>query len=247
MSVRAFYDALAPRYHLVYADWNASIARQGAALDGLITDCFAGERHVVDVAVGIGTQAIGLAARGYAVIGSDVSPAAAMRASTEAATRGLSLDIHVADFRRLPFSDRSTSLILCCDNSLPHVASPDDVRRTLAEWRRCLRPGGGCLVSMRDYGAPKPDGTIEERPYGERTWDGRRYLLRQIWSWHGATYDTSLEMIPLDADAPSIEPIGATYLAISPAHVAQLMREVGFRDIVRIDERFFQPVLVARR
>jgi len=32
MSVRAFYDALAPWYHLVYQDWEASITRQGEAL-----------------------------------------------------------------------------------------------------------------------------------------------------------------------------------------------------------------------
>jgi SAM-dependent methyltransferase len=247
MSVRAFYDALAPRYHLVYADWNASIARQGRALDALITEYLGGERHVIDVAVGIGTQAIGLAARGYHVTGSDLSLEAVRRASVEADHRALRLDVHVADFRRLPYGDGTAPLILCCDNSLPHVASPEAVRSTLAEWHRCLRSGGGCLISMRDYGEPKADGTREERPYGERVWDGYRYELRQVWTWHGGRYETSLEMLPIDADAPIIPPIVTTYLAISPDHVARLMRDIGFRDVVRIDERFFQPVLVATR
>lgn len=247
MTVRAFYDALASRYHLVYQDWNASIARQGKALDALITDYVGAEKEVADVAVGIGTQAIGLAARGYQVIGSDLSPGAVSRAHDEAARRQLKVDVHVADFRRLPFSNESVQLILCCDNSLPHVASPDDVRATLAEWLRCLRPGGSCLISMRDYGDPKPDGTVEQRPYGERVWNGHRYKLRQVWTWRGGRYDTSLEMLPLDDEAPNIAPIVATYLAISPGHTADLMRDVGFRTVIRVDERFFQPVLVATR
>ena len=29
MSVQAFYDELAPLYHLVYEDWEATVARQG--------------------------------------------------------------------------------------------------------------------------------------------------------------------------------------------------------------------------
>ena len=30
-----FYDRLAPFYHLIYPDWNASIARQGVSTDRL--------------------------------------------------------------------------------------------------------------------------------------------------------------------------------------------------------------------
>ena len=37
-SVRAFYDELAPLYHLVYEDWESSVARQGAALASLIAE-----------------------------------------------------------------------------------------------------------------------------------------------------------------------------------------------------------------
>jgi hypothetical protein len=38
MSVRAFYDELAPLYHLIYENWEASVARQGAALASLIAN-----------------------------------------------------------------------------------------------------------------------------------------------------------------------------------------------------------------
>jgi hypothetical protein len=70
LSVVSFYDALAPWYHLVYQDWEASIARQGEALGSLLaTEWGTGVRRLLDVTVGVGTQALGLAARGYEMIG----------------------------------------------------------------------------------------------------------------------------------------------------------------------------------
>ena len=69
---------------------------------------------------------------------------------------------------------------------------------TLGECFRCARPGGGCLVSMRDYGPPPPPGTVEVRPDSERAWAGRRYHLRQVWSWRGPRYDYSFEITTVD-------------------------------------------------
>jgi SAM-dependent methyltransferase len=243
MSVQSFYDAFADRYHLIYPDWEASIARQGAALDSLLADFFPGQRHILDVAVGIGTQALGLAARGYHVIGSDFSPAAVARARREAELRGLTIPLSVADFRRLPVRSAVTPIILCGDNSLPHLASLDDIRSTLEEWYRCVQPGGGCLISMRDYREPPAPGTVETRPYGERTWHGRRYLLQQVWTWRGPRYEVALEMIPLQ-DGPLLPTLEASYLAIPLADVQVLLGEAGFTDVQRIDDRLFLPVLV---
>ena len=68
MSIIGFYDALAPWYHLVYQDWEASIAGQGEALGSLLTtEWGTGVRRLLDVTVGVGTQALGHAARGYDV------------------------------------------------------------------------------------------------------------------------------------------------------------------------------------
>jgi hypothetical protein len=60
-----FYDGLAEDYHLVYADWDASIRRQAAALDRLIRER-TGTQHcrILDCTCGIGTQSLGLAALG---------------------------------------------------------------------------------------------------------------------------------------------------------------------------------------
>ena len=100
---------------------------------------------------------------------------------------------------------------------------------------------------MRDYGSPPPSGTIEVRPYGERAWAGRRYHLRQVWSWRGPRYDLSFEITPADSAEDSATILKSSYLAIPVAQVAELMNAVGFQGVRRVDNRFFQPVLVGTR
>ena len=100
---------------------------------------------------------------------------------------------------------------------------------------------------MRDYGSPPPSGTVEVRPYGERAWAGRRYDLRQVWSWRGPRYDLSFEITPVDSAEECATILKSSYLAIPVARVAELMMAAGFQGVRRVDDRFFQPVLVGMR
>ncbi|MCH8155533.1 MAG: methyltransferase domain-containing protein [Proteobacteria bacterium] len=79
--VSEFYDELSAQYHLLFADWDEAVARQGRVVDGLIGKLLGpGPKRVLDAACGIGTQAIGLAQRGHQVTGTDLSSAAVARA-----------------------------------------------------------------------------------------------------------------------------------------------------------------------
>ena len=247
MSVQAFYDGLAPLYHLVYENWEASVGRQGDRLASVIDEHWGPDaRTVLDAAVGIGTQALGLRGLGFRVIGADLSPGAVIRAGREAAQRRLTLPCLVADFRALPFRAESVDVVVVCDNALPHLETEGEIRTALAECLRCARPRGGCLISMRDYGPPPPAGTVDAQPWGERVWAGRRYRVRQVWTWYERHYDFTLEIVPRDSnDAPTI--LRSRYLAIHVGEVAELMRAVGFERVHRLDDRFFQPVLVGTR
>ena len=248
MSVRAFYDELAPMYHLVYADWETSVVRQGGELASLIAEYWGASAHaVLDAALGIGTQALGLLARGFRVTGSDLSVGAVTRARREAIVRRLPLVSLVADFRALPVRSAAFDVVLLCDNSLPHLDSEADIQAALAECIRCVRRGGGCLISMRDYESPPPTGTVEVRAYGERLWAGRRYDLRQVWTWRGPRYDLSFEITPADGAEAGASVLKTSYLAIPVEQVTGLMRTVGFESVGRVDGRFFQPVLVGTR
>ncbi|MGW1174612.1 methyltransferase domain-containing protein [Kitasatospora sp. NPDC002543] len=248
-----FYDDFADDYHLLYPDWNASLARQGAALDTLIRAGL-GDRpaEVLDCACGIGTQAIGLTALGHRVTGTDLSPASAARAAAEAASRGLRLPVTAADMRGLPFPDRHFDVVVCADNALPHLLTAEDVRAALGEMRRVLRPGGLLLVTTRPY-----DELLRTRPASTlpqtAEHGGRRSVLFQLWQWHedGERYDLELfRLLPDEAGQWDVAVRRATYWALTRDQLSAFAAEAGLtgtRWEQPVDTGFFQPVLIARR
>jgi glycine/sarcosine N-methyltransferase len=81
-AVQRYCDDLAPYYSLIYDEWQAAVTRQAAWLDGLIKERCVDATRILDVACGIGTQAIGLAKLGYAVTANDISAAAVQEQRT---------------------------------------------------------------------------------------------------------------------------------------------------------------------
>ena len=246
MTAQRFYDDLAPAYHLIFGDWNASIARPGDALDGIIRDYVGPHARVVhDAAIGIGTQAIALAMRGYRVMGSDLSPRAAARAQREAVARGVAVPCHAADLRALSLRPASCDVVLACDNAVPHLLDEDDLRKAFTQCHRCLRSRGALLISLRDYAEPPPSGTVERRPYGERLSGGSRFAVEQVWVWDGDQYELTLSIELLDGvDAGRRQEFRSRYRAYSIRQVQGIMEAAGFNTVQRIDGRFYQPVLL---
>jgi SAM-dependent methyltransferase len=242
---QTFYDALADFYHLIFEDWDRSIARQGEALAAIVTARWPlPDRRVLDAAVGVGTQALGLALHGFHVVGADLSTRAVARAKREAGRRHVTMPVVAADFRFLPFAAGSTDIAIACDNALPHLLSRREIATALAELRRCVRAGGGVVISMRDYATPPPAGTVELRPYGEREWNGRRVVAEQEWHWDGPTYRLVLRVRPADGDTGNLVEVSTTYFAVPIRDILGLMADAGLRDVQRLDGPFYQPLLV---
>ncbi|MFH8223681.1 class I SAM-dependent methyltransferase [Streptomyces sp. NPDC018057] len=250
-SVAHFYDELADNYHLIYADWDASIRRQGDALDTLVGR---DRVEVLDCSCGIGTQAIGLARRGHRVTGTDLSPRAAARATREAARRSLSLRTAAADMRRLPFSDGRFDVVVCADNSLPHLLTEQDVHTALASMRRVLRPAGLLLVSTRPYDDLLREHPVSTPPQVHRTDDGGgdgRAVTFQLWHWHpdGEHYDLEHFQLAPTGGEWAVRVRRTTYWALSQDRLTGLAAEAGFADVrwrMPQETGFFQPLLVAR-
>jgi SAM-dependent methyltransferase len=159
-SVEDFYDRLADDYHLVYGDrWEEATESQGAALQRVIEAARPGARDVLDCACGIGTQAIGLARRGYRVHGTDISARSLERARREAQRLGAVVSFKLADFRDLVPVPGDFDVVIACDNALPHLLDDAEITRALRAMRAKLRPGGLLVVSVRDY-----DRALRERP-----------------------------------------------------------------------------------
>jgi SAM-dependent methyltransferase len=162
MSTRDFYDQLAPDYHLVHQDWEAVIERQADALDRLIRSASPQAEEILDCSCGIGTQAIGLARRGYRVHGTDISERSIDRARKEAERLGANVSFGVCDFRDLSSVDGLFDVVMSCDNAIPHMLTDDDVHRVFTAMHAKLRRGGLIVISVRDYDKEM----TERRPTG---------------------------------------------------------------------------------
>jgi len=250
-TVLDFYQHLAQDYHLIYADWLRGIERQSNVLERVIRAHLPEARTVLDCACGIGTQAIGLARRGYTVHATDLSPAAVERAAHEAAAQGIALSVGVADFRTLAEQVPDTfDVVLACDNSLPHLIEDADLRRAAENMRDKLRPGGLLLLSIRDYDhltLDRPRATMPQVLDGP---DGPRIVF-QVWDWaeDGRTYAFRLFILRPDGDGWRTTSHATTYRALLRAELNTILADSGFEDIrwhMPHDTGYHQPIVTAR-
>jgi len=246
-STTTFYDELADLYHLLYEDWPASIERQGATLSALIRAHDASAVVVADVACGIGTQALGLAAHGYRVIGSDLSSGALERLRREATTRALAIEARVDDMSRLDtYSDGAVDVLIACDNAVPHLLSDDQILNAFRQFHRVIRPGGLCILSVRDYAA-MPPASVRFVPYGLREVPGGRVAVFQVWEYEGQRYRFGLYFVFDRGGKVETRVFRATYYTVSIETLCGLLRDAGFLNVRRVDDALFQPLLIAAK
>lgn len=226
---RDFYDGLASGYHRMFADWDASMHRQARALATLIP---ASAMDILDCACGIGTQAIGLAALGHRVRGTDISPVAA------------------ADMRRLPFAAGAFDAVVSADNAVCHLLSAPELVEALAQARRVLRPDGVLILSIRDYDALRVTRPTRTAPQLSIV-DSQRSFTFQRWHWHddGERYDLEhVQVTGGDGDWRAAHR-SSTLWALTRAQLDDAARRAGFvalRWYPGDELGFHQPVLLAR-
>jgi SAM-dependent methyltransferase len=245
-----FYDRLAGLYHLIFANWDESIERQTGQLATIIEGRWGfGARSILDVSCGIGTQAIGLAKRGLAVTASDISPAAVARARQEAELRNVPIDFSICDMRAAHTHHRKEfDVVISADNSITHLLNDDELLTALRQLYACTRPGGGCLLTVRDYDRePRGNGLL--KPYGVREEDGKRYILFQVWDFAGPIYDMSMYFVVDDGISERLvtHVMRTRYNAAGTGQLLDLMGQAGFTATERLDGVFYQPVLVGTR
>jgi 2-polyprenyl-3-methyl-5-hydroxy-6-metoxy-1,4-benzoquinol methylase len=251
-TVRAFYDQFADSYHLIFADWQASIRRQAEILDQLIQDELGpGPHTILDCACGIGTQAIGLARLGHRVHATDLSPVAVARAEQEAIAAGVSLAVGVADMRELAQQVRGTfDVVLACDNALPHLRSGEDLHLAAANIASKLRPGGMFLASVRDY-----DQLIQNRPTSDmprvvNSPDGQRVTF-QVWDWvpDGRSYQVHQFLLRKTEVGWRTDHFETQYRALLREDLDAALNTAGFertRWHAPEESGYYQPVVTAR-
>jgi glycine/sarcosine N-methyltransferase len=249
-SVEEFYDGLADDYELVWGgSWDGVVEEHGAVLDQIIRARLESAADVLDCACGIGTQALGLARRGYHVRGTDLSAGAVARARREAERLGLSASFGISDFRDLEEVADHYDVVVCCDNALPHLLHDHEIKSALRAMRSKTRPGGLLIASTRDY-----DRALIERPVIAAPilvpGPPRRLLLR-LHDWEGpeSSFYTVRFLVLTEQDAGwRVAEHAARYRAITRQRLADLALAAGWTDVQWQEPRssgFFQPLLHA--
>ena len=248
--IAGFYDQLAAYYMYLYADWEASVQRQAAALDGIVREFFGAEaRRILDAACGIGTQSIGLAALGYTLTASDISPVEVERARDLAQRRGVTIDFRVADMRRLrEVVPETFDVVIACDNAVPHLLTDSDILQAFQQFYDCTIPQGGCILSVRDY-AQLDRGRRQLHPRWVHDVPGGHLLLFDMWEFDGDYYDLTIYAVEDKGQTQAVTHVmrGGRYYCVTIDRLEQLLRQAGFKQVGTLRDRFFQPVIVGSK
>jgi hypothetical protein len=144
-------------------------------------------------------------------------------------------------------SQQQYDVVMACDNAIPHLLTDEDILTAFQALYPCIRPGGGCLITVRDYNREDRTG-IQVKPYGLRMEGSTRYLLFQVWEFRGALYELALYCIEGRGGQHAITHVlRTTYYAIGTEMLMTLMKQAGFQDVRQLVARFYQPVLIGTK
>lgn len=141
-------------------------------------------------------------------------------------------------------------LILACDNAVPHLLSKKEILKTFKGFYSGIIPGGGCLISVRDYGTIDRIGqdTRLVPRLTHQTEDGR-LILFDLWEFDGDKYQiTTYILEELDGkDLKATAVRGGKYYCIEMDELEHLFLQAGFQKVITIRDRYFQPLLLAQK
>jgi SAM-dependent methyltransferase len=251
--VAVFYDRLSRYFHLLHADWWATVARDAATIDRLIrarARNFGGPAgyRILDCAAGIGTQSIGLHRLGYDVVACDASAEALetlqehLAKDAEASRRPL--PTAQADFRKLPevLPGERFDCVIAFDNSVAHMLTNDDLAAALSSMGAMTKPGGFIAVALRPY-----DRLLRERPV---LWPAKpdvtpERIAFQAWRWSETDLLTPHLFLILPDDR--VLTWHTTLRAITLGEMTATWQRLGWQAEALQPEQsgHFQPVVVA--
>lgn len=244
-----FYDNLASQYDKLFLDWQATTHEQALILNKIFqNNGFDNTARILDCACGIGTQAIGLAALGYRVTGSDISDGEIAEAKERALKNNVQIRFEHADFCALSetFSEQF-DIVIAMDNALPHMLSMSALEAAIKSIIGQIVPGGMFVASIRDYDALLMDKPPYSPPYIHKTDMGQRVSF-QTWKWNGDCYKL-IQYIIDDKKTLQISKFECKYRATRREELTNLLMANGCSEVVwkfPQETGFYQPIVIAR-
>lgn len=248
--IQTFYDNLASSYDKLFLDWHATTKEQAILLNKLFRDAgFDVSSRILDCACGIGTQAIGLAALGYCVTGSDISEGELAEAKKRAAAQQVTLRFEKANFCALSDTFSETfDIVIAMDNALPHMLSKEDLEAAIRSITGQIAPGGIFVASIRDYDALLADKPTYSPPYIHKTESGQRVSF-QTWDWEGDNYRL-VQYIIEDGKDLQISKFPCEYRATRREELTKLLLSNGCTKVewkFPEETHFYQPIVIAQK
>jgi len=217
---------------------------------------------VLDAACGTGMHAIELARLGYRAAGADLSHLMVEKAQLNADEAGADVIFKPAGFMHLQETFAGEEIypfdaLICLGNSLPHLISETDIRKALADFGACLRPGGLLILQNRNFDAvmAKKERWIgpQSRREGNKEW-----LFLRFYDFDADGLITfNIVRLRREGDAPWVQALSTVRLfPLMQEQLSHLLEKSGFTDLCFygiMDEVAFDPassenlVAVARK
>jgi SAM-dependent methyltransferase len=178
-AARMWWDADADDYHAEHGSFLGEadfvwcpegLREDDAHLLGTLESLADG--RVLEIGAGSAMCARWLAARGVAVIASDISAGMLRHAQVAQRRTGINVPLVQADAQHLPFASQSFDVAFTAFGAVPFVA---DSAAVMAEAFRVLRPGGRWVFATTHPirwsfpDDPGPEGLVAAMPYFDRT------------------------------------------------------------------------------
>ncbi len=186
--IKSYYDQRAPLQLYPYAEsWDNVIEKFANLLDRIIQKQLnrsSSKIKVYDCTCGIGTQALGLRAKGYEVAASDLSPEMVRFANQYAEERNLKGIEFFSQDLRSPLPDRwhqQFDVSMSINNSLVFLSNEEEGDSELVSAinniHNSLKPDGVILLSLRPY-----DEYLKTRPSEppRRNWQYRSFGNHEV-------------------------------------------------------------------
>jgi glycine/sarcosine N-methyltransferase len=151
-----FYGDLARDYEWLFPDeaidsFGATSPGSQALLEAAVGALQPGA-PVLDCACGIGSDAMALARKGFAVTASDGSPAMAAEARLRSERYGIAMAVSHSQWQDLPQrTSGAFELVLCLGNSIVHAGSSINRVSALEGMKKVLGPNGVLIVDSRNW------------------------------------------------------------------------------------------------
>lgn len=247
----SFYDAIAQHYPRFYKDWEVQLEREGLGLRSI----FRGNdvNRVLDVACGVGTQAIPLAELGYSVVAADPSDGMLEQARQLAQQRKVCDNIEFvrAAFHNLPDAVGGLfDAIVCKGNTLPHLLTDEAIENALQTFYGYLRPGGLLVIGMRDF-----ELFMENRPrflpgFDHTDDSGHEFISYEIWEWEDEPITIATQHLYLTQGQPpnDLHTIkrSVQYRPLSVDEVKVVLLELGYENFREYPDRWEQVVIAQK-